>query len=318
MHRNPALVIAAHSPERMLAAQTLGLAAADKWRARDDVTALSALLSHWDHNPPENVEAMAGTVQPWLADQSWLGDFPRTMIAALRQDPLAALQFSMVQGRVTHGLVLLQTRHCEVTLNWIDAQKLPLARDQHVLLTSALSILLVVSGSGLRVVTHALESGVDQRLRSSTPRRIASGEVLAINCRQQAVSMHDAQADAVLVRINVKLPSTAGQRAFAIAGGQPVAMAMGDDGACRMLPLLAIARLAGKPARAAAVLTELTNDEDRTLRWAAMRELLVADTHAALPILRAMAQDDPDASIRRTADATERQLLLRENSACPA
>jgi hypothetical protein len=318
MHPNPALVAAATSPAIMQAAQICGLAAADEWRARDDVRALMALLDDWIDNSPASADVMADAVQPWLTDQCWLNAFMATMVDALRADPLTALQFRMVQGRVAHGLVVLQSGAAEVTLNWIDGQQLPLARDRHVLFTPALSVVAAVGQPALQTQMHRLEEGHPPTMRSAALRQFASGEVLAIDCRHEALSLFDADGDAVLLRINLRLPFTDGQTAFDIASGQPMALAMGDDGACRMLPLLAIARLAGRPKRAVAALTALTQDDDAVLRWAAMRELLVADTRTALPLLHAMASGDTDDGVRHTAKATHHMLFAEEAASCQA
>jgi hypothetical protein len=302
----------------MRAAQSCGIAAVDEWRARPDVSALSEQLALWSATPPLSAVAMRDALQPWTRYRTWLDAFHELMIDALRADPLAALPLRMVQGRVMHGLVLLQSGSAEVTLNWIDASMLPLARDSHVLYSASLSVFLVLRASGLQTITHKLSIGGAPQSVANRVQMLADGDVLALDCRREALSMISAQADAVLLRVNVRLPSTAGQQAFSIDDGRPVAVAMGDDSACRMLPLLQVARLAGSPKRARDALMALTRDEDRTLRWAAMRELLVADGKAALDLLHAMADDDPDAGVRRAAASTIKMIHPEEPELCRA
>jgi hypothetical protein len=317
MHPNPALVTAANDQVRMLAAQHVGRVAATAWRGRRDVADLAAVLAGFAARPPASAAAMALVLQPWLEDKAWLNAFVTEMVAAMHTDPLAALQFRMAQGRVTHGLVLLQSPGVEMTLTWVDAMKLPHARDRHVLLSAGFALLHVIDSGGLRITHHRLAEDA-HLLTAEPPLELANGETLAIDCDREAVRMLDARTDAVLLRVNLTLPARGDQVAFDAETGVMLAHALGDDATSRMLPLLAVARLAGYAPRAATTLAELADDPDPRLRWAAMREWLVADTSAALPALHTMAERDCDGGIRKIAAQSAAFIAHRERRACPA
>jgi hypothetical protein len=316
---NPALAAASSCAATMAAAQQRGLDVASEWRALDTVHLLAERLQQLTDEPPPDATIMAAALAPWLDDQSWVDRFVADHCRALADDPLTAMQFRLIQGRVAHGLLMLHCGAAEVTLNWIDAAALPTAVDQHVLLMSALSVVVVVRANGLVARRYALdtEDGVD-RLMAQPPAALHDGQVIAIDCRRESLNLLTAAGDAVLLRFNLLLPFTAAQRTFACDTGLPMGAAMGDDGASRMLPLLAIPRMAGAGSRAAGVLADLSADSDPVLRWAAMREYLVADTPAALDALRHMADRDDDAGVRRVAAQTLEMLIVKRSEPCPA
>jgi hypothetical protein len=281
--------------------------------------ALTQVLAALQYNRPEHPHALLQKIRPWVTDHAWLDQFMEMMLQALRADAFAAFPFRMVQGRVTHGLVILTAPGADVTLNWIDAASLAQVRESHVMVSASLSLLQVIEPGGLIICEHEVESSAEgQQLVSKPHRRLEAGEILSIDNRCQAISMISADSDAVLLRMTMQLPAVGPQAAFDITTGSQIAHAMSDDAACRMLPLLAIARLAGQKERAAPMLAELSRADDPVLRWAAMREWLVADLPAALPALHQMAHRDPHVALRRSALAAQHMLNHRKVAQCPA
>jgi hypothetical protein len=304
----------------MAAARRRGVQVADQWHARPDVGALAAVLKGLALGGQATSTDLSSPLQPWLDHHDWLDAFVEAGCASMRDDPFAAFPFRPVQGKAVHGLVLMQTAHADVSLCWIDALTLPQAQDQTVLFSSTLSVVQVLRAGGLCVQSHRLvddEIGLS-RLSSAAPHILADGDVLHLDNRHESLSMLHADSDAVMLRISCRLLDVTPQRSFAIATGRQIGSAMADDCVSRMLPLLAVARLAGRASRAASVLAELANHGVPHLRWAAVREWLVADPVAALAALPGIATDDGDAQVREAASKTMALLTGREASPCLA
>lgn len=319
MHPNADLRAAIASAEVMARAQAAGVALADGWRSRSDVQALVAALTGVESEPVADAPSFAAMLRPWLTNQSWVGAFITQGCATLRNDPLAAVQFRLVQGRVVHGLALLATAMADVTLGWVDSLTLPLARDPYITLLSNLSVVCVIRAGGLMVQHHQLHATPDgDRLRGSPPRMLADGEIIATDGRHECLTMHTASSDAVLLRFNLRLMPPLPERAYDADNGRLIKCGMGDDKISRMMPLLSVPRLAGRAAAAADHLAQLATHPDPVLRWTAMREWLVADTRAAVRHLRIMSTADPDSGVRRAAAATLAIVHPAEAQPCPA
>ncbi len=303
----------------MARARAAGVTSAAAWRARVDVQALVAALTRLETEPVADAQGFAAVLQPWLTDQRWVSAFVAQGCATLRDDPLAAVQFRLVQGRVVHGLALLATAMADVTLGWVDSLTLPLARDPYITLLSNLSVVCVIRAGGLMVQHRQLHPAPDgDRLHSLPPRMVSDGEIIATDGRHECLTMQSAASDAVLLRFNLRLTPPLPERAYDADSGRLIKCGMGDDKVSRMMPLLSVPRLAGRAAAAAIHLAQLASHPDPILRWTAMREWLVADVWAAVPYLRTMAIDDPDAGVRHAAAATLAILQPTEPQPCPA
>jgi hypothetical protein len=304
----------------MAAARRRGVLSGDQWRARADVAALATLLDGFSHDAPAGSSALRALMEPWLDNQAWIEAFFDTCGAAMRDDPFAAFPFQPVQSPAVHGLALLQTLCADVSLCWIDAAMLPQAQDPGVLFSATLCVVQVLRAGGLMVQAHRLDEAApgQPRLSSRTPRAVQDGDIICVDNRRESLSMLSADADAVILRISCRLPDRSPQRSFDVVSGRMIATAMADDQVSRMLPLLSVARLAGRAQAAAPLLADLALHADPFLRWAAVREWLVADTAAAAATLPAMATDDPDAGVRAAAAATLAILLPQEPAPCLA
>ncbi len=320
MQPTPALVAATQSLAQMAAARRRGLAAERRWLARPDVAALRAELMALGMAPPVGADDLAARLAPWLRDDDWWLAFLAEGCAAMRQEPLAAFPFRSLHGPAVHGLALLVTDRADVLLGVVDALDLPGAQDAAVLFSPTLSVIRVVRANGLALVRHRLDqpSGHLPRLHSAPPRRVADGAQFLVDNRCEAVTMVAADSDAVVLRITLRLPDRTPQRAFDLATGQLCATAMVDDRASRMLPLLPLARLAGQPSAAAPVLAQIAAHDEPALRWAAMREWLMADPVPAAAVLSRMAVQDRDHAVRRAAQAALAIVNNCQDVPCPA
>ncbi len=304
----------------MAAARQRGVLAQKRWRARPDVEALALALDALAAEPPVTLADFAMRLQPWLDETGWLDACIAEACAAMRDDPFAAFPFRPAQGKAVHSLTLLQTAHADVSLCWIDALALPQAQERTAVFSATLSAIRIVRAGDLVIRPHQLDQmqGQPPAVRSGERRIVVDKDTLFLDNRRESLSMLYATTDAVLLRISCRLPDATPHRRFDLTTGQLVATAQANDNVSRMLPLLSIARLAGRARRAAPLLADLARHPDPHLRWSAMREWLVADTLAAAGALPAMAANDPDAMVRAAAAATLAVLTERELVACPA
>ncbi len=307
----------------MAAALDVGCSAMRRWRARADVQALDVLLNSCVAQPPASAASFASLFRPFLDGEArWLGAFFAEQLAALRQDPLAALQMRTSPTSLSQGLALFIKPGIEMTLTWVDHAALSAKPGRQLVLSPSLSLVLVIAHGGLIVRRHRLVETADgPRLTAGAAQRLDNGALLVIDNRQEAVLMEAASEDALLLRITCQLPERACYRAFDAHSGVLLQTGLGDDRASRMLPLLAVARLCGEASRAIPVFKGLSHHSTPMVRWSAMREWIAADPVGARHRIARMAAQDADEGVRAAAAATLALLsahVQQEATLCPA
>lgn len=318
---NPILIAATASSAKMAAARRRGVLAQERWHARPDVAALAGALAQCGTSPPVSVTDLAARMDRWLRCDAWLQAFMSECCAAVRDDIFAAFPFRPMEGRVVRGLALMQAPQADVSLCWVDGHVLPHALETTAIFTSTLSVIQVVKAGGLVVQSYQLDDPASDtaKLSDGCARQLVDGDILLLDNRRESIVMRHADADAVLLRFNVRLPDAAPHRSISLETGKHLATALADEQVSRMVPLLFVARLAGQAQRAAPMCATLARHPDPLLRWTAIREWLVADMRSALAVLPAVAADDPDSQVRQAAAVTLALLSRPQDGArCPA
>lgn len=145
-------------------------------------------------------------------------------------------------------------------------------------------------------------------------RSCAVGELLELDERHQTLRIHAGDTPLMLLRAQIAPKGPVHSRIHDGASGATVAIAQADEGHARALMLLSLLRVQGRT-DAAAQFHQALDTPIGGQRWAVMREYLALDTRAALPVLRAMVDNDMDDAVRVVAAQTLDQL---ERVPCPA
>jgi hypothetical protein len=290
---------------RQHAAFVAGQAVGERWHARADVKRLVAALDTLCNDPPADVTAFGAAVQPFMADRRWLAAALDDALAAVAADPFVALPWRLLQRSVLGGAALIVRDGAHVALQWVDAAQLAKVADTAVTFSFGMTLMLVLRASGLRVADYRLEPGPDgDRAALVGQRSLADGDVLVADNGWQATQMLGAGGDALLLSFSFGMAQPGRPiRVFDAGTGDFMRSGTSDSDASRLLPLLALPRVAGQR-RGGDVFARLVRHRDRTLRWQSMREWLALDAAAALPALTAMAASDADAGVRTTAQQT--------------
>ena len=134
---------------------------------------------------------------------------------------------------------------------------------------------------------------------------LADGEVVVLDGRTEATLLDPVPGDVVTVSFAAHGGGLT--REYDRATGRLVRAASNDEAASRTRMLLTLLRVSAR-ADAGNAFDAATRADAFHLRWAAMREWLALDAHAALPRLRALADGDPHPQVRATARVTLAQV----------
>ncbi|WP_337848169.1 hypothetical protein [Sphingomonas sp.] len=281
-------------------------AANDRFHARlaQHVAARMAGLQH-----PDAIRAAAIAL---LSDCTWLAEVLAPLIAGLAADPWFAPAIRVQRDARRTALVLADLP--ALTLSASITAAAPLASagpPSRFVLPGRQRVTRYLRGGDAQVRRwQRIESDVPVRCSEVAGETLADGMLTMQDGVREARLIVAAARDVVAVTATVKPGADALVREFAVADGRLLRQASADDAASRAELLLMLLRASGRT-DAGACFDSVSHDAAPQLRWAAMREWLMLDAHAAHPRLTAMAANDSDAAVRAASRRTLATLAAR-------
>ena len=291
------------------AAAARSFAAAAAYRTSEPYRALEAAFAG---SAPE---VAAQTV---LADHAWVDELIAPLTGALAADPWFEPPFRVARDGLRIGTILFESAVVSIAATVLSADVLArLPGPRTVVVPGRLTVTRYVRAGNARLDFWDAEA-MSADFSASTalpcvraaPRALADSDVVWIDGRTRGHILAGAASDVVTLSATIRAATTPYAREYAIDTGALVRVATNDDRAARTQMLLSYLRLEDR-AGSEACFEAATRDPAFFLRWAAMREWLAVDAGAALPRLREMAIDDPNAEVRAAATATLAQVERR-------
>ncbi len=294
-----------------------------RWAAGPEYRALARAF---DDCPQGDPEPAARRAHALLADGDWAAALLAPLVDALARDPFFEPPFRASRDRLRIGAVLFDHPAVSITACVTSAAAMRAAPPPRAMIFSGrLTVTRYVRAGGATLRCWETEpAGADFSATSAPPCTarpaiaLADGDVHVVDGRREAQLLDGARSDVLTLVATIRAGPAMLMREHAVAGGELLRVASGDDRSSRIEMLLAFLRLAGR-ADAGARFDDATRDPAFHLRWAAMREWLALDARAALPRLAEMAATDPHAEIRAAASRTLATARSRvEQASCPA
>lgn len=255
--------------------------------------------------------AIERAISTLFTDSGWVAELIAPLITALAEDPWFEPPFRVARDGLRIGTVLFENAEVSIAATVLSADALvAVPPPRSVVVPGRVTVTRYVRAGDARLrLWQAEPIGADFSAATAKPcvalpdRRLADGDVVRIDGRTQGHVIADATSDVVTLSATLRARTIPYAREYAVASGALDKIATNDDRASRTQMLLAYLRLAGRPG-SEACFAAATRDPAFFLRWAAMREWLACEARAALPRLREMAEDDPNAEVRAAANAT--------------
>lgn len=255
--------------------------------------------------------AIERAISTLFSDSGWVGELIAPLIAALAEDPWFEPPFRVARDGLRIGTVLFENADVSIAATVLSADALAVVQPPRtVVVPGRVTVTRYVRAGGARMrLWEAEPIRADFSAATAKPcvaladREPIDGDVVRIDGRTQGHILADATSDVVTLSATLRAQTIPYAREYAIDSGALVRVATNDDRAARTQMLLAYLRLAGRRG-SEACFAAATRDPAFFLRWAAMREWLASDASAALPRLREMAANDPNAEVRAAANAT--------------
>lgn len=289
--------------------------------ARSPLAAFAGTLDALAPNRPGVSLDVLAALHVLLGDTQWVGSLVSDMAAAALADPFFEPPFaSLGTGRV-QGLVLLDHPLALVSVCVLSARDAAFPQDKDgprsIGFPGLASVARVLAGGGAELAMwEADEPGADFSAsragpcRSAGMRRIADGDLLAIDGRTQTFAVARFAGDLVLLRGEVRAGAATLAREFDSKTLELVAVSSTDEAASRTGLLLSLLRVSGR-VDAGPLFEDVIRSGPFYLRWSAMREYLALDPLSALPLLGELARHDSHPEVRHAASATEARLAER-------
>ena len=142
-------------------------------------------------------------------------------------------------------------------------------------------------------------------------RQISDGETVELDGRRQSFVIEHASSDMVYLQAQTTVGAAPLMREHDSATGRFVGASSTDDVASRTGLMLSLLREMDRN-DAAPLFVDALAQGGFHARWHAMREFLALDAEAALPHLRAMAEEDPHPEVREAARQTLDAIFAEE------
>jgi hypothetical protein len=252
------------------------------------------------------LEGAVELILPFFQDIEWFDALLRGALSEMTADPLHLPQLrAMRQGDARH-LVIARTGRVRIAATVVTAA----APSGHVHFSGQMTLCRPLGGP---LVGECYRRDGDRAVavgRAVWP----LGAVAQWDERQEALCLVPQDRPHLLLRAQIAPPGPVHAWLHDRASGAEIAAEAADEAQARTLMLLSLLRVQGRRDAAAHFATAL-DAEVPSQRWAAMREYLALDTGGALPVLRTMAREDADVSVR----AVAAQMLTRIGAEpCPA
>jgi hypothetical protein len=287
----------------IVAARTPTAAAIGKWREGAAFRAASAAFADCADAP----ERAAKAAERLLADSAWAADLLAPLLKALAQDPFFEPPFKVHRDPLRTGAVLFDCPAASIAASVTSAAAMAVRPPATIVFTGRIAVTRTVRAGGARLLRwRTTAMGAEYRAANAPPctpmawMALRDGSVHRTDGRTHAQLVSAAETDVVTIVATIRAGAAPLMREYDIASGALVRVASADDRPSRTEMLLRFLRAAGR-ADAGTCFADATRAPEFHLRWAAMREWLALDAHAAMPRLAEMACGDPDPEVQRAA-----------------
>ncbi|WP_114950885.1 HEAT repeat domain-containing protein [Sphingosinicella terrae] len=301
-------------------------AVARRWSAHPLMAGLERDLIDMRDRTPERLIAAARRFMDRGDDvEALMAD----LIASCRTDPFFRPPFQPISTEVQNSLLLYHHPDLSISLgvtglDALAAKKSGRTGAASINFTGCLTLLRFIHAGGAIVslweappVPGTFTFAAAGACRLVERRRIADGEELLVDGRQQSFVIEHAEADILFFH------------AVARTGCAPVALeydsdslacigATGTDEAGARLQMMASLLRALDRQDALPVLREALASPHFFIRWHVMREMLALDAEGSLPSLRRLAETDPHPDVRAAARQTLDLFFADEEAPVPA
>jgi hypothetical protein len=308
MEASEGLVAWLSSPERQAASAAAAERLRRRWNSHPAVrslseavlkgsgSALSAARAFIDH-APASVE---------LVDE---------LVAAAAADPFFRPPFRLVSSEIHSGFLLFDAPEVAVSLGTVSLEALAAKKvggggRGSIIFSGERSIIRFISAGGAQLAFwQAAPAGPDFTLESAGEcrlverRHIVDGETVELDGRSESFVIEHACADLVLLQANVRSPGAPLAVEYDAATRQAISASSGDEAGSRLELMVSLLRLLGADDALALVPQAIPGAGFHT-RWHLARELLAWNAEAALPVLEALAEEDPHPDVRDAAAET--------------
>ncbi len=276
------------------------------WRARPEVSAMTAELARYDAgDAAEALPQLARLTRDLDAAQALVAGLITPLAAALRAEPLAQLPFGHSASRSMARLRL--ANHGRATLTLAAYARRTAATPPSVLFEDCAVHELVVAGAG-RAALHRLHAG--SRL-ASEERALTPGTRLIRHGPDDMRQIIEVTEPLLVLQLTREPAHPVPSREVALADARLLKTISGCKATGQqMMALGVIGALGHRPALDAMARLARDTGADRDLRWEALRHCLALDALSGLALLAALAGHGGDA-LTAPAAALHQQLLAR-------
>jgi hypothetical protein len=283
---------------------------------RDDLDAL----------PWRTASSILACARAAMADSQGLQDVFTCLVEAASADPFFRPALRNVGTEIHSGILLFESSDLTIFAAVMPVESLAakrLGRDgaRSIAFTGQHSIhRFVRSGDATLslweapLIADGFSAGDGGRCRLVERRRIADGDVLALDGRRQTFVIDHASGDLVYLQA----VTTVGRAPLTVEYDSDTLEFVGasstDEVSSRTQMMMALLRTLDRQ-DAVPVIVDMLGNPNFYARWQAMRELLALDADAALAPLQAMAADDPHPEVRTAAAATLSACFPEANAA---
>jgi hypothetical protein len=267
-------------------------------------------------------DALLALARSFIEDDSAIAGVIAAAVAAASADPFCRPPFRATRNDVQDGLLLFSHPALVVQLATMNADALAIKRacpDDRapITFTGQRSLFRFLKGGGAVLSIWESPKGGGGRCRLRERLRLAGGESLEIDGRQESFVVESARSDLVYAFASTSLEAGDLATEYDPRTLEPVATSSTDDAGSRAQMMLALLRTMGRRDSAPVFAAQLQAGHFHA-RWQAMREFLALDAELALPHLQAMADGDPHDEVRTAAAETLAAFFREALSPCPA
>ncbi|MBA4748498.1 MAG: HEAT repeat domain-containing protein [Sphingopyxis sp.] len=259
---------------------------------------------------------------PYLTDHDWVRRRLADALALCAGEVFAMPPLRMFGGEAMGGLVLAEAPPITLSLMILPFNQ-PTPRAASVIFSPGHGLTHIVrsGGASMRRYHAALSdaeraggfcAGAAAPMTMVGERPLDDGDQIRADQQCESFNLTRGEDDLVMLQLFVHETSRVPMREYDAATGRLIHAAAAGRGTSFRQMGLAVLRSLGRR-DAAPLFVAALDDPDFAMRWQVMRELIALDAQAALPLLTAMAADDPHPEVRAAAIAT--LAMLRERAA---
>lgn len=269
-----------------------------------------------------DADTIFAVLTPYLTDHGWVRQRLAAGLALSAADPFAMPPLRMFTGGVLGGLILAEAPPITCSL-MIRPFNPPAPRAASVIFLPGQGLTHIARSGGARLRRYAVtlndvERGGGFRASAAAPMTLidecslADGASIRVDQQSESINICGGDGDLVMLQLFVAEASRVPMREYEVATGRLVRVAAAGRATSFRQMGLSVLRAFGRR-DAAPLFSAALADEDFSMRWQVMRELLALDSAVALPHLTTMATSDPHPEVRAAAAVT--LALLRERAA---